>query len=68
MINATFSDDSLDAVRALLFSERVTQSLDEKRRKIKALQRAGHPASILIKQVRDHEDHSEFTPPPQTLY
>ena len=31
------------------------QSLDEKRKKIKSLQSQGHPASILIKQVRDHD-------------
>ena len=30
------------------------QSIEEKRKKIKSLQKAGHPASILIKQVKDH--------------
>jgi hypothetical protein len=30
------------------------QSIEEKRHKIKELQREGHPASILIKQVKDH--------------
>jgi hypothetical protein len=30
------------------------QSIEDKRRKIKELQRQGHPASILIKQVKEH--------------
>jgi hypothetical protein len=38
---------------AVSHSERPVQSIAEKRRKIKALQRAGRPASILIKQVRE---------------
>ncbi len=33
--------------------EEMKQSIAEKRRKIKQLQSEGHPASILIKQVRD---------------
>jgi hypothetical protein len=36
------------------FTEHEEQSIAEKKKKIKSLQKQGHPASILIKQVKNH--------------